>query len=53
VVTGCNPGDIGYDFRQDQGVGHLALRLTAPLHFKRLAGAQMPDLQSDERLGSR
>jgi lipopolysaccharide transport system ATP-binding protein len=34
VVTGCNPGEIGYDFRQDQGIGNLALRLTAPLEFK-------------------
>jgi lipopolysaccharide transport system ATP-binding protein len=53
VVAGCNPGDIGYDFRQDQGVGHIALRLTAPLRFKPLAGSQMPDLHSDERLGPR
>jgi hypothetical protein len=52
-VTGCNPGDVGYDFRQDQGVGHLALRLSAPLHFKRLSGAVIPDLHSDERLGQR
>ena len=52
VVTGCNPGEIGFDFRQDQGTGNIALRLSAPLHFKRLAGTAMPDLQSDERLGS-
>jgi lipopolysaccharide transport system ATP-binding protein len=52
-VTGCNPGDVGYDFRQDQGAGHLALRLSAPLHFKRLSGAAIPDLHSDERLGQR
>jgi lipopolysaccharide transport system ATP-binding protein len=40
-VTACNPGDIGFDFRQDQGVGQLALRLTAPLTFTRkdFAGA--------------
>jgi lipopolysaccharide transport system ATP-binding protein len=52
-VTGCNPGDVGYDFRQDQGQGHIALRLTAPLHFKRMSGAEIPDLHSDERLGQR
>jgi lipopolysaccharide transport system ATP-binding protein len=51
VVTACNPGDIGYDFRQDEGVGHLALRLTAPLEFKRVSGGELPDLQSDARLG--
>jgi lipopolysaccharide transport system ATP-binding protein len=51
-VTGCNPGDVGYDFRQDQGFGTLALRLSAPLHFKRLADASI-DLHSDERLGNR
>ena len=38
--------------RQDQGFGTLALRLSAPLHFKRLAGAAI-DLHSDARLGQR
>jgi lipopolysaccharide transport system ATP-binding protein len=52
-VTGCNPGDVGYDFRQDMGKGHLALRLSAPLHFERLSGAAIPSLHSDERLGHR
>ena len=33
VVTACNPGDLGFDFRQDDGIGHLALRLMAPLEF--------------------
>jgi lipopolysaccharide transport system ATP-binding protein len=51
VVTACNPGDIGYDFRQDEGVGHLALRLTAPLEFTRVSGADLPDLHSTARLG--
>jgi lipopolysaccharide transport system ATP-binding protein len=51
VVTACNPGDLGYDFRQDEGLGHLALKLSAPLHFKALSAAETPGLHSDERLG--
>jgi hypothetical protein len=35
-VIASNPGDMGYDFRQDLSVGHLALRLGAPLQFHRV-----------------
>jgi len=52
VVTACNPGDIGYDFRQEEGLGHLALRLTAPLRFERVAASRVPGLESGDRLGS-
>jgi lipopolysaccharide transport system ATP-binding protein len=50
VVAACNPGDVGYDFRQDQGLGHLALRLSAPVQFTPLSSDGMPSLHSDERL---
>lgn len=50
-VNACNPGDVGYDFRQDQGAGHLALRLTAPLRFVQLPTANAPNLHSEQRLG--
>jgi len=52
-VTGCNPGDVGYDFRQDQGVGHIALRLSDPLRFEPVSGGEISDLHSDDRLGQR
>ncbi len=52
-VNACNPGDgdIGYDFRQDQGAGHLALRLSAPLRFVPVPTAEAPSLHSEQRLG--
>ena len=50
-VNACNPGDVGYDFRQDQGTGHLALRLSAPLEFRLVPTAEAPSLHSEQRLG--
>lgn len=50
-VDACNPGAAGYDFRQDQGAGHLALRLSAPLQFEPVSTAEAPSLHSDQRLG--
>jgi lipopolysaccharide transport system ATP-binding protein len=50
-VNACNPGSVGYDFRQDQGAGHLALRLSAPLRFEPLSTEEAPSLHSDRRLG--
>ncbi|WP_428663389.1 ABC transporter ATP-binding protein [Reyranella sp.] len=50
LVAACNPGDVGYDFRQDQGLGHLALRLSAPMRFVPLSSDGIPSLHSDERL---
>jgi lipopolysaccharide transport system ATP-binding protein len=32
-VDDCSPGGIAYNFRQDLGVGHLAMRLHGPLQF--------------------
>ena len=32
-VDTCSPGGIAFNFRQDYGVGPLAMRLTAPLDF--------------------
>ena len=34
-VDACSPDGIAYNFRQDLGAGHLAMRLTGPLdvHF--------------------
>jgi len=32
-VNACNPGEVAFDFRQDQGTGHLAMKLSAPLLF--------------------
>lgn len=52
-VTACNPGEASYDFRQDAGLGAIALRPTAPLQMKPLAGSTMPDLESVERLRRR
>lgn len=50
-VNACNPGELGFDFRQDLGFGHLALKVNAPLQFERLSAAELPDLHSDDRLG--
>ena len=50
-VNACNPGEVAFDFRQDRGEGHLAMRLSAPLSFVPLAASDMRGLQSDERLG--
>jgi lipopolysaccharide transport system ATP-binding protein len=50
-VNACNPGDVGFDFRQDQGAGHLALRLSAPLRFEPLSTSDAPGLHSEQRLG--
>jgi len=33
IVEICSPNNIPYSFRQDEGVGTLALSLTAPLEF--------------------
>ena len=32
-VDACSPDGIAYNFRQDLGAGHLAMRLTGPLEF--------------------
>jgi homopolymeric O-antigen transport system ATP-binding protein len=50
-VNACSPGEVGYDFRQDQGTGHLALRLSAPLEFRPVPTAKAPSLHSERRLG--
>ena len=52
IVTACNPGEASYDFRQDAGLGAIALRPTAPLQMRHLTGSMMPDLESVERLRS-
>lgn len=49
-VAACNPGAASFDFRQDAGLGALAMRPTAPVQMRRLAGSTMPDLESAERL---
>ena len=38
-VDACSPDGIAYNFRQDLGVGHLAMRLTGPLEFVPVAEA--------------
>lgn len=37
-VNASNPSDVAYDFRQDSGVGALALRASAPVQFVPVAG---------------
>jgi lipopolysaccharide transport system ATP-binding protein len=50
-VNASNPGGVAYDFRQDYGCGHLAMKLQGPLEFKPLAASDVPNLLSDKRLG--
>ncbi|SKA37191.1 Wzt C-terminal domain-containing protein [Enhydrobacter aerosaccus] len=50
-VNACNPGELGFDFRQDLGFGPLALRSSGPLQFELVSSAELPGLQSDARLG--
>jgi hypothetical protein len=33
TVDACSPDGIAYNFQQDLGAGHLAMRLTGPLEF--------------------
>jgi lipopolysaccharide transport system ATP-binding protein len=50
-VNACSPDGVAFDFRQDQGTGQLAMRLSAPLEFTPLPTLDVPDLRSDKRLG--
>ncbi|UYN93261.1 MAG: ABC transporter ATP-binding protein [Enhydrobacter sp.] len=36
-VDACSPDGVSFDFRQDLGMGHLAMRLSAPLQFTPVA----------------
>ena len=45
-VAACSPGSVGYDFRQDQGQGPLAIQSTAPLQAHRSAD-NAPDLGAE------
>ena len=51
-VDTCSPGGIAFNFRQDYGVGPLAMRLTAPLDFVPVGLAGTPD-DPQPALGSR
>ncbi len=42
-VDACSPDGIAYNFRQDLGAGHLAMRLTGPLEFVPVAEAEVSD----------
>ena len=41
-VDACSPDGIAFDFRQDLGTGHLAMRLTGPLEFAPVAATEAP-----------
>jgi lipopolysaccharide transport system ATP-binding protein len=49
-VDACSPDGVAYDFRQDKGVGQLAMKLSAPLMFVPVSEAEVPSLHSDQRL---
>ena len=43
TVDTCSPDGVAFNFRQDFGVGPLAMRLTGPLEFARIASLGAPD----------
>jgi lipopolysaccharide transport system ATP-binding protein len=47
TVDACSPDGVAYNFRQDLGSGHLAMRLTGPLEF---APARSSDVSGSPKL---
>ncbi len=43
TVDTCSPDGIAFNFRQDYGVGPVAMRLTAPLQFVPVGSSGTPD----------
>jgi lipopolysaccharide transport system ATP-binding protein len=42
TVDACSPDGVAYNFRQDLGAGHLAMRLTGPLEFVPVRSSDAP-----------
>ncbi|MCW5733946.1 MAG: ABC transporter ATP-binding protein [Enhydrobacter sp.] len=42
-VDTCSPDGIAFNFRQDYGVGPLAMKLSGPLEFVRIGSVGVPD----------